>query len=263
MLITSAIATSSFGIVWYNFVKDNNVTGHLLGTANLGMSLGIYWILFILMGRYLRAFKVGVDRKMNMIIAQVLTVFVIATFEVFISLAITGQFRFFWALLFRYILMALGQGIVLGLIMIPMVNVYRRIFAPLKVLEVYGEYINGLCDKVSSRKDKYNVAKVVNYKDGLQKVYDEFDNYDAILINDIPSKERNEVLKKCYEKDKRVYFTPKISDIIAKSSEEINLFDTPLCLCKNIGLSESQLFWKRFFDVLVSGIEQDKFKVIT
>lgn len=254
MLITSAIATSSFGIVWYNFVKDNNVTGHLLGTANLGMSLGIYWILFILMGRYLRAFKVGVDRKMNMIIAQVLTVFVIAIFEVFISLAITGQFRFFWALLFRYILMALGQGIVLGLIMIPMVNVYRRIFAPLKVLEVYGEYINGLCDKVSSRKDKYNVAKVVNYKDGLQKVYDEFDNYDAILINDIPSKERNEVLKKCYEKDKRVYFTPKISDIIAKSSEEINLFDTPLCLCKNIGLSKSQLFWKRFFDVLVSGM---------
>ena len=163
MLNTSAIATSSFGIVWYNFVKDNNVTGHLLGTANLGMSLGIYWILFILMGRYLRAFKVGVDRKMNMIIAQVLTVFVIAIFEVFISLAITGQFRFFWALLFRYILMALGQGIVLGLIMIPMVNVYRRIFAPLKVLEVYGEYINGLCDKVSSRKDKYNVAKVVNY----------------------------------------------------------------------------------------------------
>ena len=41
MLITSAIATSSFGIVWYNFVKDNNVTGHLLGTANLGMALGI------------------------------------------------------------------------------------------------------------------------------------------------------------------------------------------------------------------------------
>lgn len=67
-----------------------------------------------------------------------------------------------------------------------------------------------------------------------------------MLINDIPSEVRNEILKKCYELNKRVYFTPKISDIIARSSEELNLFDTPLCLCKNIGLSKAQLLWKRF-----------------
>ena len=83
---------------------------------------------------------------------------------------------------------------------------------------------NGLCDKVSSRKDKYHVAKLMHYSEGIEKICREFNNYDAVLINDIPSEVRNEILKKCYELNKRVYFTPKISDIIARSSEELNLF---------------------------------------
>lgn len=253
-LILTMIATGIFACVWYRFAKNNNITGHLLGIGNLGMAIGIYVILYILMGRYLRAFKIGVDRKMNLIIGQVLTATMVAMFEVPISMAITGQYRLVGKLIGLYIIMAFVQSVILGLIMVPMIAIYRRVFPALQVLEIYGEYINGLCDKMSQRKDKYHVAKLINYKEGLNKIYAELSNYDAILINDIPSDTRNEILKKCYEQNKRVYFTPKISDIIAKSSEELNLFDTPLCLCKNLGLSKSQLFWKRFFDVLLSGI---------
>ncbi len=254
MIIISAIATSSFAIVWYNFVKHNNVTGHLLGLGNLGMAIGIYGILFVLTGKYLRAFKVGVDRKMNLIIAQLLTTFTVACLEVFISMAITGQFRFLGKLLARYLLMASAQFVLLAIIIVPMINLYRKIFPPIQILEVYGEYINGLCDKVNGRKDKYEVVKKINYKNGLDKVYAEIDNYDAVLINDIPSEQRNEILKKCYEINKRVYFTPKVSDIIARSSEELNLFDTPLCLCKNIGISTRQIFLKRLFDIVLSAV---------
>ena len=48
------------------------------------------------------------------------------------------------------------------------------------------------------------------------------------------------------------YFTPKISDIIVKGTEEINLFDSPLFLCKNIGLTIGQRVFKRIFDILLS-----------
>lgn len=82
----------------------------------------------------------------------------------------------------------------------------------------------------------------------------EIRKYDAVLLNDLPSAEKGYALKMCFDMDKRVYFTPKISDIIVKSSEELNLFDTPLFLCRNIGLKWSQLFAKRFFDILLSGI---------
>ena len=252
-IILTTIATISFFLIWYKFVEKNNTTGHLTGWGNLGMAVIIYGILFLSIGKYLRAFKIGVDRKMNLVIGTVLTCFIVALFEVFISLAILGNVRFVWKVLRIYILMAFSQAFVLGLLMFPMINVYRKCFPALEILEVYGEYKNELYNKIKGRKDKYKITKLINYEDGLEKVYAEFENYDAILINDIPSDARNELLKKCYEKNKRVYFTPKISDIIAKSSEELNLFDTPLCLCKNMGISNFQLFWKRFFDVVLSG----------
>lgn len=252
--IFAIVVTLTYGIVWYRFAKENNVTGHLLGTANIAMSIGIYLILYLLMGKYLRTFKIGVDRKTNLIMSQIITLFTVAVFQIFISMAVTGQFRFVGKLFVIYILMAAFQSVILSILIIILVDVYRKLFPALEVLEIYGEYQNGLCDKVSSRKDKYHVAKLMHYSEGIEKICREFNNYDAVLINDITSEVRNEILKKCYELNKRVYFTPKISDIIARSSEELNLFDTPLCLCKNIGLSKAQLLWKRFFDVLLSGI---------
>ena len=80
----------------------------------------------------------------------------------------------------------------------------------------------------------------------------EIEKYDAVLINDIPSEMRNKILKYCFEKDIRVYFTPKISDIMVKRAEELNLFDTPLYLERNLGLTLVQKAVKRFFDILIS-----------
>ena len=192
-VILTVISTVIFAVVWYSFAQDHNITGHLLGTANLGMSIGIYAVMFVLIGRYLRAFKIGVDRKMNLIIAQVLTACIVAFLEVFISMAITGQFRLFWRLCGIYIVMAFIQSLALGIIVVPMINLYRKIFPPIQILEVYGKYKNGLCDKISGRQDKYHVAKLMNYKDGMDKIYAQLDNYDAVLINEKPGKKRNEL----------------------------------------------------------------------
>ena len=47
---------------------------------------------------------------------------------------------------------------------------------------------------------------------------------------------------------------PKISDIIIKSSSEINVVDTPIYVCKNKGLSLSERILKRAFDIILSGL---------
>ena len=65
---------------------------------------------------------------------------------------------------------------------------------------------------------------------------------------------RNRILKYCFEKNKRVYYTPKISDIILKGAEELNFFDTPLYLSRNTGMSLWEAAVKRFFDIFLSGI---------
>ena len=97
--------------------------------------------------------------------------------------------------------------------------------------------------KMSSIPYKYRVEKVVQYELDDDTLKAEIENFDAVLIGDMPSGQKNRILKICYDMDKRVYFVPKISDIIVKSSEELNLFDTPLFLAKKADMYLPQFKW--------------------
>ena len=63
---------------------------------------------------------------------------------------------------------------------------------------------------------------------------------------------RNKILKYCFEKSIRTYITPKISDIIVRSADDIHLFDTPLLLCRNYRLNFEQRVIKRLMDIVIS-----------
>ncbi|WP_022777689.1 sugar transferase [Butyrivibrio sp. AE3009] len=254
-LVFAIFATGVFMMWWYEFAKENNQTGHLLGYANLLMSAGIYFILYLILGKALKAFRIGVDRKANLLASQVLTLFCTNALETLVSCAITGQFRFFPAFLWRYALIFLIQSVVLCFATLLLVDIYRKIFPPHRILEVFCDRTGGKLHFMDGRPDKYSIGESINIDKlggNLQPIYDKMSGYDAVLINDIPSEVKNDILKECFSRDKRVYFTPKISDIIEKHSEEINLFDTPLYLCRNSGISPWQLAIKRFFDVLLS-----------
>ncbi|MGX8691653.1 MAG: sugar transferase, partial [Eubacteriales bacterium] len=55
-----------------------------------------------------------------------------------------------------------------------------------------------------------------------------------------------------YDNGKRTYVTPKVSDIIIRSGENLHVFDTPLLLCRNTGLTFEQKVLKRIVDILLS-----------
>ena len=253
-ILLTMVAEAMFFIAWFNFVQENNWTGKLLGLGNLGMAMLIYLGLYLFIGVWLRAFKVGVERAANVIGSQVLTLCIVDVIEVLVSMAITGNFRFFFRFVLIYFILFVAQSIALGLLVFFMIKIYRRTFPPLTLLEVHGEYSDELSSKVNSLKYKYRIEKWVNCSVGIDAIKAELPNYDALLINDVPAKMENEILKICFEHDKRVYFVPKISDIIVKTSEELNLLDTPLFLCKNIGMNTFQRFVKRFLDIFFSGL---------
>ena len=52
--------------------------------------------------------------------------------------------------------------------------------------------------------------------------------------------------------NKRAYFVPKLSDVIVKGSEELNLFDTPMFLSRNHGIPLVERAVKRIFDIALS-----------
>lgn len=109
-------------------------------------------------------------------------------------------------------------------------------------------------EKINSREDKYYLAKAIHIRAGMEAIIREAGTFDALIIGDIPAKERNALLKKCFEKDIRTYTVPKLSDILLRTSEELDIFDSPLLLSRNEGISGGQRFVKRAIDLFFSGL---------
>ncbi len=95
---------------------------------------------------------------------------------------------------------------------------------------------------------------MVHYSIPEEDLKDRIEKYDAVVISDVPPEYKNKVLELCLDRDKRVYLAPQISDIIVRYSEELNVIDTPLFLCRNTGMTMAERIIKRIFDIVFSVI---------
>lgn len=135
-------------------------------------------------------------------------------------------------------------------------KVYKLLFAPRKMLLIYGERpYDELIHKFESRKDKYDICKCMNVSEGISAICAEVEErYDAIVLGDIDVISRNEIYKYCYGRGIRVYVLPKISDVILSGAEEMHIFDTPIFLTREYALTIEQRFIKRAIDIVCSAI---------
>ena len=132
---------------------------------------------------------------------------------------------------------------------------YAKLFPPRQMILIYGERSAfGLKNKISTRDDKYNICEMVNINKGMNYVAERMAAYDAVIIGDIPCQARNHILKYCFEHSIRTYMLPKISDIIMRGADDINLFDSPLLLARNQGFTFEQKAMKRMMDIVLSFI---------
>lgn len=129
---------------------------------------------------------------------------------------------------------------------------YHQMYVPKNMLMVFGrEDAVTLKFKMDTRTDKYRISKLMSERAGTAKICEEITKYDAVILNDVAAEIRNDILKYCYEREIRTYIAPKISDIIIRGGEGINLFDTPLLLVKGRGLTPVQKICKRLMDIVI------------
>ena len=133
---------------------------------------------------------------------------------------------------------------------------FRKLFPPRKLLIIYDEYEpTRMVQKMEERNDRYSVGEVRSISSMTEEEFRRLaKKYDAVLIYDLHSELRNKILKYCYSESIRTYSTSKISDILIKGAENIDLFDTPILLFRNFGLTFEQKFVKRLMDIILSSI---------
>ena len=175
------MATVSFAVTWYGFVKVNNQTGHLLGHGNLIMSYLIYASLFSIICNWMGAFRIGVIRKAKSIASLDLGIATTNVLEVFASMAITGEFRFALSFIKLYFILSLGQILILTLVMILMINFYWKVVPPTKLLVIDGIHNNHLVQNMISLKHKYVVDKVIPADLSNEQLLDEITLSEAVL----------------------------------------------------------------------------------
>ncbi len=134
-------------------------------------------------------------------------------------------------------------------------KLYVLLFPRKRLLLVYGNNpMFHLMNRIDTREDKYEIAKTMSIDNGIEQIIKQAECYDGVIIGDIPARVRNQLLKLCFEKNIRSYTVPKISDILLRSSVELNIFDSPLYLSRNCdGLAWDQALLKRIEDLVVAG----------
>ncbi len=236
--------------VWFNYVnvmldKTYIMKGNFL-------VIGVYALIITYFISFFGGFKIGVNKKSNVIISQIIGLLISNGIYFIITVMMAGYMSYIPKFLCYYGCTFVVQAVLVTIISYLFMTLYYKVFPPYKVLNIKGNHENNLAFKFASRNDKYNVAGEISFDADIAEIDKMVDDYDAILINDVPSEKRNRILKICFAKGKRVYITPKISDIIIRSADTLAVFDTPLLLANNSTLNITERIIKRAFDIFLS-----------
>lgn len=235
--------------VWMNFYNRNL---SIFWRRGNWLTAGEYLLLVLLLHRMYGGLKVGIYKYWTLVYSHMI--------------ALIGVNAFFYVQIVLFDKRMHNPMPLVGLTIIDFMvvaawafafkKIYASLFPKKKLLLVHADKpMFHLMGRIKSREDKYEISEMIRIDDNLEEIIQKAEQYDGVIIGDIPAGDRNELMKRCYTNNIRSYTVPKISDILLRTSVELNIFDSPLYLSRNIdGLAWDQAFVKRMEDILVSGL---------
>lgn len=236
-----------FGYTWYEYYR-NLIFEPFWNKGNWAL-IALYALILILFSRLYGGLRVGYLKKIDIIYSLALATI---CSNVVVYLQITLINRWFLSPI-PLLLNLLVDFVIIVLWTFGSGYVYSRLYRARRMLVIYGDRTpDELIRKMNSRKDKYDISGKIHISEGEKEIYKRMKEYEAVIIWDLPSETRNKYLKHCFAHSVRCYVTPKISDVILTGSDRIHLFDTPLLVSRNMGLTVEQLIIKRIVDIVVA-----------
>lgn len=251
LLVMILVACETFFFM-YSWIKSyNSYTVFPFFQKGHWMMAAMY-ILYLLIFLYIfGGLKVGYLKKANIIYSQILAL-ICANIIMYLQIVLLSVRFVNIGPLMKITVCDIGIVVIVAWIS---EWVFKKLFPPRRILLIYEEYEpDEFIKKLNSRKDKYIVEEKINVAEGMQVLQKYICKYEGVVIYDVHSEMRNKILKFCYGNDIRVYSTTKISDILIRGAESLHIFDTPLLLYRNHGLSFEQRFIKRTMDIVISAL---------
>lgn len=241
------IEVGLYWLLWQLYL--NNIIEERFWRRGIWLLSALYGVLLVFFLQTYGGLKIGYLKRGNIIYSHILSLFIVNTIGYFILALIDKRFHS----PVSFILLTVLDGIIVFIWVFLFQWIYGVLFPPRRLLVVYGvRPVFSIMEKIGARDDKYVIGGSISIDEGIDKIMAKAKEFEGIVVGDVPSHDRNLILKKCYDSSIRVYMIPKISDILVRSSTNLNLFDTPILLSKNEGLQIDQMVVKRFIDIVVS-----------
>ena len=250
-LAVTALGILPFVWSWYNvfnpmlypaFVNKGNI-------MIIGLYIGLMMTLIYTMGGY----KIGVYRNKSVILSQTLGYLMANFFFWIIIILMVGTLYKIGEITAALLLISLFQIVGTALLVNLLELIFHKAFKPKAMIVLYEEKPNRrFAKKLNTREDKFNVLGEMKLEENWQEELLKLEDYVAVLLYNVSSPLRNDVLKFCYQNGIRVYLVPKIADILVRNASESNFFDTPLYMVNEVDVTYGQIAAKRICDILLS-----------
>ena len=281
-LLLLIIKAAVFYCIWMNFYNPNFRNPYVF-KGNI-FAACVYVVLNLLMDRFYGGLKLGYHKPFNIIFGMSLTSVLtnIAAYFIIIIQAATWFLTPVPAVVYMS-LIDIAVVIIWGLVFS---RLFRAVFPPNRLILVTQKSAEEIIGKFAERSDRYHIEKTVVLPetygtvaerdaktaegsraggcsggignaatvnaDMLKALYDSMSDFDGVIIGDMTAELRNDILKNCYANGVRTYTMPKITDVMLKSSETLEAFDSPMFLNRNSGITPEQAAVKRLSDIIMS-----------
>jgi len=244
-LMNVALMTLAFVLCWQlSYCRD--LTAHST-TALMGL---IFFVLYMTYGRIYESFLISLVRIAEMIYSQALAL-IMTDFLIYLVLSLL-EHRL--VAVGPIVLLLAGQLCLSLLWSVAAHRWYFASFAPKRTVIVHhrGRGVEELISTYGLSK-KFNVCSTVTVEECLQSGFSVLEGMETVFLCGVGSHERNLILKHCVEAGQTVYVRPKLGDIIMSGAKRIQLFHLPFLRVGTYDPAPEYLFFKRLFDILVSG----------
>lgn len=248
MTLLKFLMTVSLGCVFNGFLQSFYTEAAYSVTVSFVIVFS-YLLVYLVFSFLYGGFKVGVQRIHELIYSQGLSI-VFADIIVYFELCLIARRMLnpLWL-----ILCAAVQILLIIICVYALTTVYFRLYEPKKILVIFMRGANNdIVKKMANIKERYVLYRGITAERGYDEIVKQIDEYQSILICDLPEPLKGQILNYCYSNAKRIYMMPSPNDVIRLGCRLIQISDAPVLYKNNTGISPEQLVIKRFFDILFS-----------
>ena len=255
-LLNIVLVCIPFAYIWQIFYSKQVYGGEFSSGWSI-MILAVYVLIYVLFARIYDAFQISQVRKSELFFSQIIAIVLAdAVFFILIFVLLRSLPD-----LFVFLCGVLLQILISLIWCLTVAPLYFKVFKKRKAVVIYDSIHN-----------LHELTKHIMFKRGFELAgtydIDELKTLDAaersgwiidwikdaevVFVMEIPSHERNLIVKYCVENSISCYDEPKISDILLRSSKQYYMYNLPMVLVERYYPSPEYMMIKRFTDIVLA-----------